>query len=41
MTTELVRNSKAAREAKKYTHKQSAPLTREEWEANWSEENPF
>lgn len=41
MTVELVRNSKAAREAKKHTQKQSAPLTREEWEANWSEENPF
>ena len=41
LTVELVRNSKAAHEAKKHTHKQSAPLTREEWLANWSEENPF
>lgn len=42
LTVELVRNSKAAREAKKQQNKSKPePQTREEWLANWSEENPF
>ena len=41
LTVELVRNSKAAREAKKQQTNQPEPQTREEWLANWSEENPF
>lgn len=41
-TVELVRNSKAAREAKKkQNNSKPEPQTREEWLANWSEENPF
>ncbi|MGE9833452.1 DnaD domain-containing protein [Streptococcus orisratti] len=42
LTVELVRNNKAAREAKKQQNKSKPePQTREEWLANWSEENPF
>ncbi|MFI3088246.1 DnaD domain protein [Streptococcus sp. 2022WUSS037] len=42
LTVELVRNSKAAREAKKQPNNlKPEPQTREEWLANWSEENPF
>ncbi|MBM6548466.1 DnaD domain protein [Streptococcus dysgalactiae] len=42
LTAELVRNSKAAREAKKQqNNSKPEPQTREEWLANWSEENPF
>ncbi|MFH6650531.1 DnaD domain protein [Streptococcus suis] len=42
LTVELVRNSKAAREAKKQQNKSKPePQTREEWLTNWSEENPF
>lgn len=42
LTVELVRNSKAARETKKQpNNSKSEPQTREEWLANWSEENPF
>lgn len=42
LTVELVRNSKAAREREKQQNDtKSKPQTREEWLANWSEENPF
>lgn len=42
LTVELVRNSKAAREREKQQNDtKSEPQTREEWLANWSEENPF
>lgn len=42
LTVELVRNSKTAREAKKQPNNlKPEPQTREEWLANWSEENPF
>lgn len=42
LTVELVRNSKAARENRKQQNKsKQEPQTREEWLANWSEENPF
>lgn len=42
LTVELVRNNKAAREAKKQlNNSEPEPQTREEWLANWSEENPF
>lgn len=42
LTVELVRNNKAAREAKKQqNNSKPEPQTREEWLANWSEENPF
>lgn len=42
LTVELVRNSRAAREAKKKQNNSKPELqTREEWLANWSEENPF
>ncbi|MFI3082684.1 DnaD domain protein [Streptococcus sp. 2022WUSS135] len=42
LTVELVRNSKAARENRKQQNKSKPePQTREEWLANWSEENPF
>ena len=42
LTLELIRNDKAAREAKKQqNNSKPEPQTREEWLANWSEENPF
>ncbi|MFP9227036.1 DnaD domain protein [Streptococcus equi subsp. zooepidemicus] len=42
LTVELIRNNKAAREAKKQqNNSKPEPQTREEWLANWSEENPF
>ncbi|WP_449453323.1 DnaD domain-containing protein [Streptococcus suis] len=42
LTVELVRNSKTAREAKKQPNNlKPEPQTREEWLADWSEENPF
>lgn len=42
LTVELVRNSKAAREREKQQNNtKPEPQTREEWLANWSEENPF
>lgn len=42
LTVELIRNNKAAREVKKQqNNSKPEPQTREEWLANWSEENPF
>ncbi|MGT2802492.1 DnaD domain protein [Streptococcus henryi] len=42
LTVELIRNNKAAREAKKQqNNSKPESQTREEWLANWSEENPF
>jgi phage replisome organizer N-terminal domain protein len=41
LTVELVRNSFAAREAKKQSPKQSEPISREEWLKTRTEENPF
>ena len=41
LTVELVRNSFAAREAKKQFPKQSEPISREEWLKTRTEENPF
>lgn len=41
LTVELVRNSFAAREAKKQSPKQAEPISREEWLKTRTEENPF
>ena len=41
LTVELVRNSFAAREAKKQSPKQSEPISREEWLKTRTEDNPF
>lgn len=41
LTVELVRNSFAAREARKQSPKQSEPISREEWLKTRTEENPF
>lgn len=41
LTVELVRNSRAAREAKKQSPKQLEPISREEWLKTRTEENPF
>lgn len=41
LTVELVRNEKLARENKKKLSQKAEPQTREEWLADWSEENPF
>lgn len=41
LTVELVRNSRAAREARKQSPKQSEPISREEWLKTRTEENPF
>lgn len=41
LTVELVRNSFAAREARKQSPKQSEPMSREEWLKTRTEENPF
>lgn len=41
LTVELVRNSFAAREARKQSPKQSEPISREEWLKIRTEENPF
>ena len=41
LTVELVRNSFAAREARKQSPKQAEPISREEWLKTRTEENPF
>jgi len=41
LTVELVRNSRAAREARKQSPEQSEPMSREEWLKTRTEENPF
>ena len=41
LTVELVRNSFAAREARKQSPKQEEPISREEWLKTRTEENPF
>ena len=41
LTVELVRNSFAAREARKQSPKQLEPISREEWLKTRTEENPF
>lgn len=41
LTVELVRNSFAAREAKKQSPKQAEPISREQWLKTRTEENPF